>query len=159
MYKTLFLAYIWFQSTLPRGERHDRFARVFLVSRSFNPRSHVGSDAHIAQKRPQRECFNPRSHVGSDVSILREYSAARGFNPRSHVGSDISYRSYRRKAEVSIHAPTWGATQTIWHRPRAPEFQSTLPRGERRLKVLTLPPDTGFNPRSHVGSDYLLFQK
>ena len=36
------------------------------------------------------------------------------------------------KRRVSIHAPTWGATQTTHgSRQDKPRFQSTLPRGER----------------------------
>ena len=34
----------------------------------------------------------------------------RYFNPRSHKGSDRSMRFYRRKKDISIHAPTRGAT-------------------------------------------------
>ena len=32
---------------------------------------------------------------------------------------------------VSIHAPTWGATFSAWTRSNSLMFQSTLPRGER----------------------------
>ena len=75
------------------------------------------------------------------------------FNPRSHVGSDEAQARIARMAKVSIHAPTWGATDsTCVTYPRsvvsihAPTwgatafssfllvlllFQSTLPRGER----------------------------
>ena len=34
----------------------------------------------------------------------------RGFDPRSHVGSDDRLATVERAGEVSIHAPTWGAT-------------------------------------------------
>ena len=77
------------------------------------------------------------------------------FNPRSHVGSDNLLSGNNHLFDVSIHAPTWGATQCpLRHkRPnrsfnprsrvgsdvyvrdaynRSTKFQSTLPRGERR---------------------------
>ena len=33
------------------------------------------------------------------------------FNPRSHMGSDAKMAETWRKEFVSIHAPTWGATE------------------------------------------------
>ena len=55
------------------------------------------------------------------------------FNPRSHEGSDTS-----------------GLRSTCW----TVAFQSTLPRGERRVWCLPLLlPAQYFNPRSHEGSD------
>ena len=40
------------------------------------------------------------------------------------------------QAGISIHAPTRGATDIPCHTSSVGEFQSTLPRGERRLMVL-----------------------
>ena len=54
------------------------------------------------------------------------------FNPRSHEGSDPQSFSVQGIVEVSIHAPTKGATD------------SDLKR---------LQSEDGFNPRSHEGSD------
>ena len=56
------------------------------------------------------------------------------FNPRSHMGSDITERLSNYYFDVSIHAPTWGATieTTIWASRFM--FQSTLPHGERRAR-------------------------
>ena len=78
-----------------------------------------------------------------------------GFNPRAHVGRDLCDPGRDHPADaVSIHAPTWGATQrealgghdggvsihaptwgattdrTITFDPQ--EFQSTRPRGARQ---------------------------
>ena len=61
--------------------------------------------------------------------------------------------------EVSIHAPTRGATESQCPAVILGEFQSTLPRGERRRLVEILPSLTGFNPRSHAGSDSYLPDK
>ena len=55
-----------------------------------------------------------------------------GFNPRSHAGSDRTCTLARGVPQVSIHAPTRGATKidTLRH---------------QKLRC--------FNPRSHAGSD------
>ncbi len=145
--------------------------------------------------------FNPRSHVGSDFTLEWSFCTIESFNPRSHVGSDPVGVWYSTQKDVSIHAPTWGATRLVkipssgtkvsihaptWGAtavavadyldqlmfqstlPRGErltaarivsifsEFQSTLPRGERQNEVLHTPETTGFNPRSHVGSDWWL---
>ena len=77
--------------------------------------------------------FNPRTHVGCDISFHSAHLTAFYFNPRTHVGCDLN-RLVQRVAvgEISIHAPTWGATQR--HQPR-------------------LSGAVYFNPRTHVGCD------
>ena len=57
--------------------------------RRFNPRAHVGRDSVTFVSVPHRSSFNPRAHVGRDESL----------SDKTAPGS-----------EVSIHAPTWGAT-------------------------------------------------
>ena len=57
------------------------------------------------------------------------------------------------KSDVSIHAPTWGATTRREHRQAEGLFQSTLPHGERHIDVIPSVAKCGFNPRSHMGSD------
>ena len=77
------------------------------------------------------------------------------FNPRSHEGSDSEDRINIYQVNISIHAPTRGATPVSTPIPGIHcIFQSTLPRGERRMNA-----GHGkrsimhFNPRSHEGSD------
>ena len=78
--------------------------------------------------------------------------------------------------EISIHAPARGATAGSWNgkwsgedfNPRSREgsdryfvtfssksheFQSTLPRGERRMTKCVFASQINFNPRSREGSD------
>ena len=121
-----------FQSTLPQGERL-KIWKITAIETDFNPRSHKGSDSHrhfhtkqkgeFQSTLPQGErresgsqmClvhrdFNPRSHKGSDGGAGKEIRLDPDFNPRSHKGSDRSMRFYRRKKDISIHAPTRGAT-------------------------------------------------
>ena len=71
------------------------------------------------RSRPCRlDCFNPRSRVGSDAALVR---------------------SSAPRLEVSIHAPAWGATSaSAASISSASEFQSTLPRGERRRPIVLI---------------------
>ena len=53
------------------------------------------------------------------------------FNPRSHERSDRGLKSMLTKWDISIHAPTRGATNRDIFRIIFFLFQSTLPREER----------------------------
>ena len=146
------------QSTLPRGERLT-INTDGTNQNYFNPRSHEGSDdAEIARveaeiaisihaptrgatmiprtKAPIRNYFNPRSHEGSDVAVRKNNKNSLYFNPRSHEGSDAIVARRLEQRNISIHAPTRGATVhryialVVWR-----GFQSTLPRGERRCQT------------------------
>ena len=123
-----------FQSTLPREERlfHNCFEHVFNY---FNPRSHERSDtmptpiklsrSHISIHAPTR---------GATSSVVCLNSSMRNFNPRSHERSDHK----ALKLIVSFY-----------------QFQSTLPREERRLWRWLCKHKRYFNPRSHERSDAL----
>ena len=102
-------------------------------------------------------CFNPRAHVGRDKWSSSVLKWRISFNPRAHVGRDKVNKDCPFSIEVSIHAPTWGATRDRWrHRLRqgvsihAPTwgatvgivetqvslvFQSTRPRGARQTQL------------------------
>ena len=106
----------------------------------------------------------------------RKLGRLENFNPRSHKGSDGGRPSKKNSGYISIHAPTRGATDTIysvdfctkisihaptrgatcWFQDPASEcrFQSTLPQGERRFFHGGICPVCDFNPRSHKGSDF-----
>ena len=56
-------------------------------------------------------------------------------------------------AGVSIHAPTKGATAIYLRLSAEEQFQSTLPRRERRCICRASSRCVRFNPRSHEGSD------
>ena len=83
------------------------------------------------------------------------------------MGSDVLAETARKALQVSIHAPTWGAT-SLWHLLLfLAKFQSTLPHGERHSngnkriqpKVFqsTLPHGERPAPLTHIQSG-LLFQ-
>jgi len=78
-----------FQSTPPRGGRHD--AALSPAQRMFS--------------------FNPRPRAGGDVCELGQPSRGNSFNPRPRVGGDTGLWGVLAEPQVSIHAPAWGATE------------------------------------------------
>ena len=78
--------------------------------------------------------FNPRAHAGRDPNERTTNDKTDGFNPRAHAGRDEQCREGEwRTLEVSIHAPTRGATKSIFSLSTSIRFQSTRPRGARRI--------------------------
>ena len=47
---------------------------------------------------------------GVRLHYTQIHKHGKGFNPRTHVGCDIANNRAADKRQVSIHAPTWGAT-------------------------------------------------
>ena len=76
--------------------------------------------------------FNPRSHERSDIytsnkdkeQLISIHAPTRGATSKIIDLSKI--------IDISIHAPTRGATESIPIAKELAEFQSTLPREERR---------------------------
>ena len=105
-----------FQSALPRGERHLQ-RNIIIPTKNFNPRSREGSDPG--------SCWTD--------------AALSNFNPRSREGSDISGGKFRDMLLISIRAPARGATGSTLQCFRfVIQFQSALPRGERRSGAIRL---------------------
>ena len=77
------------------------------------------------------------------------------FNPRTHVGCDEIQADRHCSPRISIHAPTWGATIPIADNKHIQKFQSTHPRGVRRVFRCHRFYNWYFNPRTHVGCDGL----
>ena len=145
--------------------------------KDFNPRSHEGSDS-IIRSGFDRSAISIRAPTRGAtfvtviklfLSLLFQSALPRGerpdapfitcsgvnFNPRSHEGSDgqgmksvkcvnISIRAptrgatwllcdYAHGCNISIRAPTRGATKIVRQHHMIPiSFQSALPRGERQ---------------------------
>ena len=59
------------------------------------------------------------------------------FNPRTHVGCDLHRHTGGQVGDISIHAPTWGATTRYGESNGWIAFQSTHPRGVRRCRRIT----------------------
>ena len=142
----------------------------------FNPRSHMGSDVCCRTNSKELEEFQSTLPHGERLRKVNSIYDFESFNPRSHMGSDLrTHVVCFRKVYVSIHAPTWGATDSLFdcvntdfvsiHAPTwgatlqtpwvrcTTEFQSTLPHGERPSLTSSLQLTRCFNPRSHMGSD------
>ena len=79
-----------FQSTLPQGERQLLVRLYFLLPENFNPRSHKGSDNLLFEVISIGELFQ---------STLPQGERRLYCHPR------------RRSRNISIHAPTRGATR------------------------------------------------
>ena len=80
-----------FQSTHPRGVRHDDLPVLPPLRPRFNPRTRVGCDAGCVPYGGCRVRFNPRTRVGCDLtSITCGCLRDGGFNPRTRVGCDLS---------------------------------------------------------------------
>ena len=190
-----------FQSTHPHGVRRGIQAGNNTCLSSFNPRTHTGCDEKRETLALYSEvCFNPRTHTGCDPFDARVGQLYHSFNPRTHTGCDITELSEAVEADrfqsthphgvrhpaliktnkyvqVSIHAPTRGATQkspsVLYHYST---FQSTHPHGVRRVYCALMygfalvsihAPTRGathsirvqllcrssFNPRTHTGCD------
>ena len=76
--------------------------------------------------------FNPRAHVGRDSTRPSPSAASTSFNPRAHVGRDFD-KTFSISSEH--------------------EFQSTRPRGARLAGSTSEVTHLRFNPRAHVGRD------
>ncbi len=123
-----------FQSTPPRGRRQAKEVQVLRLW-CFNPRLRVGGDPWNPADGHDKSRFNPRLRVGGDVS--------------GYLTREIKYVSIHASAweatyvdtvnadaiDVSIHASAWEAIGGRKSRRIASVFQSTPPRGRRRLHV------------------------
>ena len=140
----LFIAYVssmslpssvQFQSTLPRGER--QLSGSFPHSHAdFNPRSREGSDDRWNALEPATQKFQSTLPRGERRGLFVSLPPIPHFNPRSREGSDGSVPCGYRVNDISIHAPARGATARTARMLRLLLFQSTLPRGERRITNL-----------------------
>ena len=143
-----------FQSTLPREERPFPTDFVTAFMPYFNPRSHERSDNiqnltfaltkrfQSTLPREERRCmrvriaaplcnFNPRSHERSDlVKVGDQYKLNISIHAPTR-GATVFRRAERNSCRISIHAPTRGATIPNIDIPDVAGFQSTLPREER----------------------------
>ena len=106
---------------------------IRIAHNGFNPRAHAGRDPCQAGLAGGELCFNPRAHAGRDSLTAGPRSPMPCFNPRAHAGRDLSGYGYNGLFEVSIHAPTRGATQRPGRFGTELLFQSTRPRGARRF--------------------------
>ena len=127
------IAYLEFQSTLPRGERQDR-----TDTNNYN--------STISIHAPPRGATTNVTFKSAGICISI-HAPARG---ATKSGSPIV-----PVCDISIHAPARGATARADHLSFLYGiFQSTLPRGERqKIAINSVTGLYDFNPRSREGSD------
>ena len=93
------------------------------------------------------------------ISFMKKLALYKCFNPRTHTGCDYRNAIENGASEVSIHAPTRGATIFDLRKFISVQtFQSTHPHGvRRRAATPTFYDIRGFNPRTHTGCDVFYF--
>ena len=110
-------------------------AKIQYLASSIRVSTHAptwSATQHSCCRWPSARCFNPRAHVERDCkNIQLDFENIR-FNPRAHVGRDNVGTLSGTEEAVSIHAPTWGATEIGVTKAERFLFQSTRPRGARR---------------------------
>ena len=88
------------------------FMKKLALYKCFNPRTHTGCD-FVSKANPTMTCrFNPRTHTGCDLRISRHRPSTVLSFQSTHPHGVRRYviRRILRRAVVSIHAPTRGAT-------------------------------------------------
>ena len=167
-----------FQSTRPRGARPRGRRRRSSNCWSFNPRAHAGRDDPQGAEQPLPPGFQSRRPRGARLCSRLRYLAGSRFNPRAHAGRDLRSRFglfhfrlfqstrprgarlgsrpvSRKRPDVSIHAPTRGATCPS--RVTARLLLCFNPRAHAGRDAPLPTPSTSssasFNPRAHAGRD------
>ena len=143
-----------FQSTLPRGERQQQQPGKGKRTVHFNPRSHGGSDQMRGFCCSVISDFNPRSHGGSDYRHHMGQLDPLDFNPRSHGGSD-GYRFYKDHTTINFNPRSHGGSDSMANRKELCwEISIHAPTGGATIQARYIPFSLeNFNPRSHGGSD------
>ena len=101
--------------------------------------------------------FNPRR---TQFFLQDIETRGKSFNPRAHTGRDSFLFHVLLQLEVSIHAPTRGATQDISGRKeRIHSFNPRAHTGRDPFYVVVLSVRVCFNPRAHTGRDLILLQR
>ena len=162
-----------------RGATFVPFSNVVIYD-CFNPRTHTGCDllsgglstqAIVSIHAPTRGATTAILAISESGSLFQSthphgvrqcinttYVRVACFNPRTHTGCDIYNISRLVWYRVSIHAPTRGATDLLsFSLSSQAMFQSTHPHGVRRLDSIVSGVSLCFNPRTHTGCDFPLF--
>ena len=141
-----------FQSTCPRGARQQNenavrtaYISIHVPTRGTTPRMSASSKIQY---------FNPRAHEGHDVFFASQYiyslfqstcpRGARLYHALGFHNADISIHvptrgttpggTFVSVGNISIHVPTRGTTVGFGMPILSAVFQSTCPRGARRIR-------------------------
>jgi len=142
-----------FQSTRPRGARHD-FKHCIVLS-IVSIHAPAGGATFGLISAVMGVCFNPRARGGRDYSSITN-PAIYSFQSTRPRGARLSLDESLQQFIVSIHAPAGGATISrrfmcrlfcfnprarggrdirAWLLPGIDLFQSTRPRGARQFNT------------------------
>ena len=149
-----------FQSTHPLGVRLNTFIILPFPSYVSIHAPTRGATLHRERQFRQFLSFNPRTHSGCDARCNCLVCRGKCFNPRTHSGCDfLVHQLLHDILNVSIHAPTRGATISASTFAAPPVFQSTHPLGVRPKGDVLSQCGNSFNPRTHSGCDFFLFRR
>ena len=119
----------------------------------------MGGDVRMRNESPSLAGFNPRPRMGGDLTPPFIWSSNSLFQSTPPHGGRHAWASPNVVgAEVSIHAPAWGATPARFVQQTISLFQSTPPHGGRRtpaghrpigLGFQSTPPHGGRQPSQH----------
>ena len=133
-----------------------RLRFVPTITLCFNPRTRVGCDFLMRRSRLLISGFNPRTRVGCDSPPTNRIFAAQEFQSTHPRGVRLAaLLGLSIRVTVSIHAPAWGATTSIWQarnsRPvsiHAPAWGATCRHVRQRacLRVSIHAPAWGATP-------------
>ena len=99
-----------FQSTRPRGARLKKTVEI-VFSGKFQSTRPRGARLFFKDKAAKSECFNPRAHGGRDAIASGVWMFVSRFQSTRPRGARLEHEvGTGRNHEVSIHAPTGGAT-------------------------------------------------
>ena len=127
-----------FQSTRPRGARQieGQSTVLYHVVSIHAPAWGATADAYAYELHINR--FNPRARVGRDVTPAPTTSKPPAFQSTRPRGARLALsQSLLQACRVSIHAPAWGATASVYAALVPLRFQSTRPRGARPSCTVT----------------------
>ena len=147
--------FLVFQSTHPHGVRREDATPTTMNWQSFNPRTLTGCDRKKIPGPSKQRSFNPRTLTGCDST--GHYQQCRrdvSIHAPSRGATEVWLQMAQRKI-VSIHAPSQGATlqKRAWEYIST-TFQSTHPHGVRPFRHgRDRHRHTCFNPRTLTGCD------
>ena len=138
--------------------RHTYFVVVNSL-RNFNPRTHVGCDIYLICTEFVSELFQSTHPRGVRLSLFFSINqTCQNFNPRTHVGCDEVGLLVVMVIDISIHAPTWGATHCpLCNSIHLRYFNPRTHVGCDVQTINTFLTTCDFNPRTHVGCDIVFF--
>ena len=162
-----------FQFTRPRGARRLDRARSRSPAVSIHAPTGGATNRRPSPSKRRRVSIHaptggatistPSRMAASAFQFTRPRGARLGppttspalvrFNSRAHGGRDVVEDALLAAEEVSIHAPTGGATSVRAAPVSRTVFQFTRPRGARRTRRNPRRRPCGFNSRAHGGRD------